>query len=637
MFGVIVQVFLLSNLISAFLYFLFFRYSSIIWSFNPVVNLKDFMPVIQAAIIQGQSGIETQLLYIMMFLNMGFSVFLYAFVLKVKNENVKKILFLSAFVVVALYFLKIGFVLPPSRVEEMFSRIMLTFLMLVLSIILFLNKRRWITEIFFAVVLFLVCFIPYQGYSLRDLTFILTPALRIINGYSLNESYFEYNYFLSLLGALWIKLNLSIYFFPILGQSAYYAFLLGLYFFAKKYFLDKRLAPLLVLALIVFKMYGIHLSNTGTFQCTPLRLDMWFLLVLFAYWKGLKHWSLGIILGLLIMFHFTFGIIYSVTYLILLGILFFIDIYGRQISLWQRVKKHWLLYNKNIIIIFFSFLIYKIFLSPNAAEAAFSYQKYNLGFLRISINSFYWYFPGIFSSVIILLLRNRPAREENITTDEQPRLSTKYFHVGIFLVLLAIGNSIYFFGRSYEGSIQAIAGSLFFVLYLFLDLVQFELNKNQKSIVYKVIVPSLAVCFILILSYFYAGRIIDRLKYQKTFIAKGRSSFAEYYRNPIDLHIEEVKRITRGSEKITFISKNDFFYYYDGGYVPQGFNCFTYSFLLKKDAIAFWESQINNGYYLVIPVNEFQFFIEVLLGINHDNVTTRTPNFIVIYNPEKVF
>jgi len=57
---------------------------------------------------------------------------------------------------------------------------------------------------------------------------------------------------------------------PLLAQMSYYMFFVGIYFFAKKYFMDKRLAPLLIVAFILFRFYGNETTATTNIQSTPM-------------------------------------------------------------------------------------------------------------------------------------------------------------------------------------------------------------------------------------------------------------------------------------------------------------------------------------------------------------------------------
>ncbi|MBF0523249.1 MAG: hypothetical protein HQL24_09375 [Candidatus Omnitrophica bacterium] len=430
-----------------------------------------------------------------------------------------------------------------------------------------------------------------------------------------------------------MKLHLWIYAFPVLEQFSFYALLIGIYFFSKRYFLYNRLAVFLVISLTIIKIYGNLGINTEYFQVSPFRLDLWLLVLFLAYWKGLHHWIVGAFLGFLIVFHHSFGAIYTLSYVQVLLLLCLIDIKDRRIPFKGRLKEYSSLYMKNVVLVIISFLIYKMFFAPEFPEAGEMFRKYNIGFLPISRRSFYWYVPGLLSALFLLLLKNRP-RQDRGWSEGPLGFSTKYFQTSLFLIFLAIGNSLYFFGRSHENNILNVSGILMLVLFLFLDVLGFEINKDQKVRAKKFVLPVFSGLIILVISCSYAERAVERIKRQYKFLTSGNASRRLYYQSPVDLKIDEVKRVTHNSRKVIFISNVDFYYYYEGGYAPpENFYCFTQSWFYKEDLVNFWNTQLSKGYYLLIPADEFSHYLPNLVEMNHNNATLKLPDFVVIFNP----
>jgi hypothetical protein len=75
----------------------------------------------------------------------------------------------------------------------------------------------------------------------------------------------------------------------------------------------------------------------------------------------------------------------------------------------------------------------------------------------------------------------------------------------------------------------------------------------------------------------------------------------------------------------------DFPYYHDGGYSPQGYYCFTGSWIFIKDYTDFLNVQLAKGYYLVSPSEEFRYFREVTVNLHYRNIK-ETGNFVVLSN-----
>ena len=115
-----------------------------------------------------------------------------------------------------------------------------------------------------------------------------------MHGFSLTQTFSQYDYFLSVLTAIWIK------FFPVetlalLGRLSFFALFFGLYLFAKNFYQNKQLAVYLLISVIIIKVYGNTYPPDFCFQVTPLRLDWWIVLLVLAFWKGPSHWLVGVL------------------------------------------------------------------------------------------------------------------------------------------------------------------------------------------------------------------------------------------------------------------------------------------------------------------------------------------------------
>ena len=269
-----------------------------------------------------------------------------------------------------------------------------------------------------------------------------------------------------------MKLHLDINHFQILGRISFYLFFIGAIIFAKHFFINKKLTVSLLIALILIRYYSIMVDPVALLQVTPLRLDLWLIVLLIVYFKGIYHWAAAAFLGLLVVIHKNLGIIYVISYFELLFTLLCIEviqlIINKEIN-WATLKtvlkKQLTLNFKNILIIigfvFLSLILFKGFI----AESAVIYQKIGIGMIQISTSSFYWYLPIIFSLIFVLLLKYRKS------------LSPQYFHSGLLVIFLAIGNSMYFFGRSHEHNILNISGVLIFASFLlFLLIASFSIS-----------------------------------------------------------------------------------------------------------------------------------------------------------------
>ncbi|MDD2773592.1 MAG: hypothetical protein PHP45_07840 [Elusimicrobiales bacterium] len=611
--GLIFRFFLASSA-AYFFYLVFFHYSSLIWAVNPILPLEKYTPWMRSWVFE-RDGVEPYVLYAMMYCVIGAALLADYAVSKAAAPGIKKILFpLAGLLSLHFYFIRV-FHAPANAFRFSAWGALLVILAAGFSLILasFGETKKWLLPVFFAV-LFAFCMIPSDVIAIGDYGYIITPALRILHGFKLSETYFQYDYLLSLLAALWIKLNLSAYAFYLTGSLSSFALCAGIYCLAARFFLHRRFAFYLLAAFAVVHLFGNIRGGVVNFQVTPLRLDWWLPVLAAAYWKGPRHWLTGLLLGFLLLFHHAFGLIYALAYVALTAVLAafeFTD--GGNISV-PRLR----LYAVNLSMIAAAFLSYKLFLAPAGGAAMGAYAKYGIGFLPIARNSVYWPMPAVFAMVFMLLRKNKKL------------LSERYFQTAVFMTLLAIGNSLYFFGRSHENNIVNIAASLLFVLFTFFDLADFELNIIPASRINRLLVPALATGFLLAVTCTYSPRAVGKIRQQ--YLACKNLWFILDPKVPVG----EIRALTASSSRVIFLSLGDFPYYYEGGYVPQGYYSFTGSWLFAEDYTDFLNRRLAKGYYLVSPISEFADFKEIVSKLRYKS-TRETRNFIALTNNPAVY
>ena len=601
----------LAGFVTAAAYQLVFYFSPFIWSWNSRLPLSEYMPMARVTVMGPRNGIQVYVLYGLVYLIVGLTFLLYRFINKISFYSLK-LGFLLLFALPALLFFKeVG--LPPPMAES--SRFLIhdipgiCFILSVLGITMtlsfFINKPRSLATIL-AALLFPICMVASEAYSAIDYNFILFPAMRIIHGFPLNQTGFQYDHLLSLLAVLWMKIGFSFYDFYMVGQISFYAFFLGLYLFGCRVFTHKGYALYCVISALLVRTYGNIADIILCFQVTPLRLDWWFVVLAAFFFKGASHWLMGAILGFLCVFHHTFGVIYALAYTLLVALLFCMDLVSKKDSFMSIIRSYAVLYAKNVFLIGLSFLLYHLYFAFGQPSASI-YRQHGIGFLRISGHSFYWYVPVLLSLFFIVNWRNRSF------------VSQRHFQTGLFVILLAIGNSLYFFGRSHENNIINISSILLFCLFFMFDLVHSECERVFHSRFLKWPLTSLGLVFIAGISFAYSGRAPDRIGRQvenfRTHGAYVRESSIEF---GLRGHMDLIRKMTRLSSHVTFVSYEDGYYYYEGGYVPQEPYCATDARLvLFKNYKAFLERALRNGHYLVIPLGGYQgpSFSEVLSSL----------------------
>src|SRR6185369_9447731 len=179
-----------------------------------------------------------------------------------------------------------------------------------------------------------------------------------------------------------------------------------------------------------------------------------------------------LVCGLLLFLLKNFGIIYSAAYIQLLLTICAIDYVDGE----KRAPLLSILatYGKRsampvLIIAVAAIASHFLFRNTEYGNYAGYYQKIGIGFMQIARDSIYWYVPALFSMAAILLFRLRKS------------VSSTYLNTGFLLVYCAIGNSIYFFGRSHDHNILNLAIVLLFLFFFLLDLITRSLDECAES------------------------------------------------------------------------------------------------------------------------------------------------------------
>lgn len=632
-FGELFQTTLLALSAAALCYFCYFFLSPWIWRQNIPFNPESITPWILEWTSE-HDGIEIYALYILMFVNCVTAAAL-AWVLGSCAGKWGRIVIASLGTVVAgFYFSTIGFTPPmasiqntPFRevIEKSLFLMAVIFPLVVVVYFLQLRSKRWAAALV-GLILAPVCFVATESISWFDYSFVFAPALRLLNGAALHDIYFQYDLLPSLLAAGWMQLGLDLNAFQILGQAGYYVVILGVFLLSEKLFRKKALAIFLVTALILMRIYASPWDAVQCFQVTPLRLDMWLVLVVVVFYLGPYHWSAGLVCGLLILLLKNFGVIYSIAYLqmlITLGAVGYFDsnkgisLSGYLVAFSRRC------FVPIMLIVLSGITGYLVFRNSTYGNYSNYYQKLGIGFIQIAANSFYWLVPPVISIVLILLFRLRRS------------VSAKYMSTGFLLVFCAIGNSIYFFGRSHEHNIINISISLLFVFFLLLDLIErFQNDGNVKTVfisfLRRYVVNGTSIVLIAAIIVCYSQSIAKKSGVQIRNIGKGQL----IYPSKTDLsamyeYFSAIRAITGNSNKVYFINSSDFAFYYYGGFTPVGFCNPFLTWIFASDLNRFLQGLLDDGYYLVTS-GEMKY---QLTNLRYNNVNNIGSSVVVAKRP----
>ena len=335
---------ILTTAVTGLLYFGYFQLAPWIWSKNLPIDQSDVTPWI-APFISERDGIELYALYVLMFLNL-ISVYGLSRVWDSLSGVGARYFLVVPFVVACAFIVAIGFHPPMSTfyirsTSTIFTQSLTVLIVIIPTLmLLYYLQQRWLRVALLAVFLLLipVCFISVQPFSWNDYNYIFVPALRLLHGVNISEIYFQYDLLLSLMALVWMRLQLDLNAFQIVGQLGFFILLFSVFVFSRRWFLDKRLSVFLLTVLVLVRIYVGPGEAIHAFQLTPYRLDMWFILLVLVYFKGVHHWSAGIFCGLMLLLHKNFGIIYSAAYLQLLLTLSLMDAGPLLGKAFDRVK-----------------------------------------------------------------------------------------------------------------------------------------------------------------------------------------------------------------------------------------------------------------------------------------------------------
>jgi len=608
----------LATAVAGVLYFGYFLLAPWIWSQNQSFR-ADEIAVWQLLWLQDRDGIELYTLYIMMFLDL-FLVYLLSYVWRRNSAKTNRNLLFLPLVVACVFVGSVGFHPPMNTLAsrtapDILIRSFTLMLAILLMIALLHHLQQYSKFLVLAVASILlipVCFTSTAPIEWYDYSFVLAPSLSLLQGSSISDVYFPYDLLLSLFGLAWMKLHLELNSFQVIGQCAYYLLCLGIFAFSMRWFLDKRLPVFLLITLVLVRIYAGPFDSVHAFQLTPLRIDLWVILLILVYFKGPYHWSVGLSCGLMLLLHKNFGIIYAAAYIQLLLTLCYLEAsMHSSISLDTLTKACGNLLRKNsrnfTLMLLGICANYLLFREANEA-GRLSFENLRISFTKISEHSFYWYVVIVSGMSFTLLMRLRS------------RLSGNYLATSLCLIYLAIGNSLYFFGHSHENAIIVLSAVLLLLFFLLLDLAGCYLGSDtaeeSKSIVRRNQGIIMSLVLIITITIWNGDNITRKATVQAQNVLKNQFVYPSAVPKQAILNvISEVKSVTGDNPRVYFVGDYDLLFYYFGGYAQVGYYNPVYSWISRYEFIRFLQGLVDRGYFLVVDDG----LVDVLSPIGFSN------------------
>ena len=489
------------------------------------------------------------------------------------------------------------------------------------------NRLLLLGRLLIVQTIIICCFVPWGDISIYDYSYIMAPALKVLQCGKISAAYFQYDLLPSIPAYFILKHSGGPYDYRIAAQVSMFIFFVAAFVMARRFFVYKNLAFLLLAAIMLVRLFMGLNEITNAPQVTSMRLDWWLLLFAASYYFGLKDFKFGLCLLFLIVMLNSFGVIYLLCYLLLIGFLLLLQFYNSYISDGmlpnvQAVTDWFKAYGVNIGLAVAGVILHWLITGNMVNESVTIYKDFQLGMLPVLQDSAYWYFGAVFVFCFALLL---------VFKD---RFKDEYWNASLFLLFLFVGNSIYFYGRSHENNIINISGSLLFVVILCSDLLlQLLAGEEGKLSVTKKLTGLAPFAFIFLIMLMADANLfaVNTKVYTKCI----KDKFPDYpvaFPHPMDLQV--VADITHGSKKVYFMvyGGSDFYLYYAGNYnVPSKYVPID-TWMLKSEKIEYANKLLSEGYYIVAVAGDDVFKKDFLPYLHYKN--TYPENVYVAYSNE---
>ncbi len=220
-----------------------------------------------------------------------------------------------------------------------------------------------------------------------------------------------------------------------------------------------QLAGPLVLAIVLARMYRSTVDASAIPQVSPLRLDLWLLVLVGVLAGGLRRWPVGLVLGLL--------------WALALAGDFLADRFATRAGERPPVRAALRLalvdIGPSLGLIALSLVAALAVSGHLGADGLSLYGHLGAGMMRIGRDSFYWWLLPLLGMAGWLAFAQRRS------------LPSARAQAALMAVALLVANAIYFFRRSAEQNLINLAGSFLFGLFLVLDLSWPSSPSNSNS------------------------------------------------------------------------------------------------------------------------------------------------------------
>ncbi len=440
-----------------------------------------------------------------------------------------------------------------------------------------------------ALLLIPLVFVPSALPSPGDAMAILSPALRLLRGVAPAHVYMQYDYLPSLIAEAWLWLGGDPMAIFLATSASYYALLVGLLLLVWRWFSHPGLRGPLLVAVVIVRVYGVELDHIAIPQIAPFRLDLWILPVAVAFYCGVRHWAVALVLGMLCISSRSIGMLYLGGY----AMAFPADFLAARLALSKAERPSlrrewgdfWRSAAPNAAIIVGCLALATWLLGSPVSETVLLYRKLGIGQLKILRDSFYWWLLPLTALSGALAFWKRGEQGE------------KKGGAMLLTVALLISSSIYFFGRSHENNLDNLAVPFLLCFFLSLDLCLNELERGARATQLLPIV--LSSLLIGLCAFAHRGRIWTKAVAQIAVLSRSEQSEPLFISRLGPMYCEEVAH-SAPDGKVYFFGTIDFWYYQRCHYAPPSYQQPMGLSVLKAPLLAELGDLLDRGYTIAL-------------------------------------
>jgi hypothetical protein len=563
---------------------LFFHFAPQIWAMQADIPLEEITPWTRWA-MRDRDGAEPQVLLLLILVLCALTVL--GMQLLKHAPRRREAIVVVCFMTSALFVLGVPLRAPNWETAQIWWHVLGAEAGIFLAA--FVARRAALKRGFYILLglpLIPICFLAVSLPAHSDLACILAPALKLRLGFSPAQIYMQYDYLLALLAVGLHRIGGEPFAFSRVTQGSFFFLLMAIFLLARHMFKEQRFAGMLLVALCVVRIYGIVPDANVFPQVTPLRIDLWILLLAPALFFGLRHWSVGLAAGLIYFFARSFGFLYLGSYALALSADFLVRRADAQerIPWWREIAVYVRPMTASLVFVGASLLAVRWVFGAAISDAVLMYRRLGIGMTRINPNSFYWWIAPALSATGWLVFYLRGVIGQ--------RRTGAFF----FLLALSIGNSIYFFGRSDEQNLLNISAPLLFCIFLGMDLAVIAWQKGPLWVRWVVhTAPWLTLAFV---GYFYSGRLVAKIHTQFDSVTRKQALSETDPTGPIVC--KEIAEVAKDSRVFVYDSA-DYWFYEQCGYIPQGYIQPLLLQPLRSKLIEQLDQLLNTGYKIIVP------------------------------------